>query len=357
VQVGVAPVPRGHALPQAPQLFTSLASIASHPSDAIPLQSAAPLLHMKPHMRPLHVRVAFVGLGHEFPHAPHEAGSSRLASHPFDGFESQLPNPAAHCSPHVLIAHVAVAWAAFAHTNVQLPQRSGSLRVSTSHPFAALPSQSANPDAHVMAQVPAVHDRVLFGPAGQTVPHVPQFSASVSRFVHVVPHRSGVAPTQPLTQTVDPLLDPHMGVPPLHIAPQAPQLLAVVRLVSQPSLASPLQSANPALHERFRLHAPPMHCTEPADTFANIVQSFPQLPQWCTSVLGSTQLAPQTSPSQPSTGTSTTSASATSIASSSITSRTSIASIPSGTIGTSTRSMASPVTISLPSRLTTSTPE
>jgi hypothetical protein len=66
VALGRAP----HAIPHMPQFDVSVAVSASQPSDAIPLQLPHPLTHMKPHIPPVQLRVAFAGDGHVFIHAP-----------------------------------------------------------------------------------------------------------------------------------------------------------------------------------------------------------------------------------------------------------------------------------------------
>ncbi len=72
-----------------------------------------------------------------------------------------------------------------------MPQLPGSVNSSASQPFAAKPSQSPKPGLHVgLEQVPPEH--VSVPPAWlQALPHVPQLSASVWRFVQTPPHRSG----------------------------------------------------------------------------------------------------------------------------------------------------------------------
>jgi hypothetical protein len=318
-------------------------------------------MHVNPHALAMQLRVAPAGLGHEMLHMPHVAGLFvRFASHPSARFVLQFAKPVAHASPHTPAVQAGVAFGPDAQTARHTPQLSGSVPVFTSHPFDAFPSQSAKPAAQVIEHVPVVQTAVLFAPEGQTVPHVPQLFTSVARFVHDVPQRSGAVPTQPLTHTIDPLLEPHIGAPTGQTAPHMPQFIAVVSDVSQPFAGLASQFPKPGLHERSRSHAPDMQRTDPADTFASIVQSLPQLPQLWTSLFGSTQLVPHTRPLHASMGTSpasaTSGASGTSITSiTSATSGASGASIPSGS-GTSIRSVPSPMLISLPSCITTSLP-
>ena len=279
VHVLVAFTTTGQARAHAPQLSGSLASVASQPLAADPSQSALPAMHVNPQVVPLQVAVAFAAPAQIVPHAPHEDGSERLASHPLARFVSQLPKPAEHASPQVRFAQVGVACAPPAHAVAQPPQWSGSVRRSTSQPLAGLLSQSAKFVAHVIEQVRAVQFAVLFGPAGQTFPHALQLFTSLPRFTHVAPHRSGVAPTHPEVHENEPEVDEHIGVAPLHITLHAPQFDGCARSVSHPFDASPPQFAKPAAHARFRSHAPALHRTEFATTCGRPAQSFAQEPQ------------------------------------------------------------------------------
>lgn len=60
--------------------------------------------------------------------------------------------------------------------------------------------------------------------------------------------------------------------------PQAPQFSPVVMSISQPSMGSLLQSANPAAHAVIT-HAPSVHITIVGSTFGKSPQSFPHFPQ------------------------------------------------------------------------------
>jgi hypothetical protein len=76
------------------------------------------------------------------------------------------------------------------------------------------------------------------------------------------------------------------GFPPLHVAVQLPQWVAVVTSVSQPSLGSPLQSAQPATHaEALNAHLFEAHEVAPAVTWLSTEQSLSHRPQCARSLL------------------------------------------------------------------------
>lgn len=66
VALGRAP----HDIPHMPQFVVLVATSASQPSEASPLQLPHGLTHMKPHVPPVQLRVAFAGDGQVFMHAP-----------------------------------------------------------------------------------------------------------------------------------------------------------------------------------------------------------------------------------------------------------------------------------------------
>jgi hypothetical protein len=246
---GVALAPPGHAVPQRPQLATSVCVLVSQPAAAV--QSPKPATHAKPHALAAHVAVAFAGAGQLVPHAPQWAAVVRVSvSQPLAAMPSQLPKPVTHAKPHALAAHVGVAFAGVAQIVPHAPQLVADARVSTSQPFAATPSQSAKPMAqtkvhadaaqrgealagagHALPQrlqlvadvrvsvsqplarlpshsaKPALHAKlqtratqlaVPLAGAAHAVPHAPQCAGSVARSTQLVPHRSGVAPEQPV---------------------------------------------------------------------------------------------------------------------------------------------------------------
>jgi hypothetical protein len=132
-----------------------------------------------------------------------------------------------------------------AHTTPHAPQFCGSVAVSEQMREGRLIRgswQSSWPEAQLSCagtQLPLVH--VL--EAGQALPQPPQFVAEVTRFTQP-PLQLVSGGEQPTAQT------PSVHVaPPVHALPQAPQLALSWRmLISQPSDAVWLQSANPAVH-------------------------------------------------------------------------------------------------------------
>jgi hypothetical protein len=147
-----------------------------------------------------------------------------------------------------------------------------------------MPLQLANPALHAaMTHTPAEHAAAALGKT-HTLPHAPQLLVLVMVLV-----------SQPsaalLLQSAQPALhDPIPHTPPIHAAtplaigahiwPHEPQLLTVVNtLTSQPSAMIPLQSAKPTL--QVILQTP---LTQKATAFGN-EHTLPQDPQLFTSVL------------------------------------------------------------------------
>jgi hypothetical protein len=150
-----------------------------------------------------------------------------------------------------------------------------------SQPFAALPSQFANPDAHVGTHAPAVHVVVPFAFA-QTFPQAPQFATLVFRFAS---QPSAATPSQfpkPALQVRIPHVpDEHVGVAfrREQALPQLPQFATLLCVfVSQPFVASPSQLPQPTTQVGAQL--PLVHVVVPC----GFVQPFPQDPQLATLV-------------------------------------------------------------------------
>ena len=156
------------APPQLPQCAVLVPRSTSQPFAALPSQLPQPESQLMPHRLPVQLAVPLVEL-HAFGHEPQCSGSAfRFASQPFDRLPSQLPNPASHTMPQTPVAQVAVPLVelhAFGHE----PQCSGSAFRFTSQPFVGRPSQSSKPGLQSKPQAPAVHVRVAFGRAGQSV--------------------------------------------------------------------------------------------------------------------------------------------------------------------------------------------
>ena len=105
-----------------------------------------------------HVAVA-LGREHAVPHAPQfETSEPRLVSHPFAIIASQSAKPALHAAMSQRpLMHAGVPFEAL-HRMPQPAQFVGSLRVLTSQPLLASPSQSAHPSSQaITAQRPAPH--------------------------------------------------------------------------------------------------------------------------------------------------------------------------------------------------------
>jgi hypothetical protein len=171
-----------HVVPHVPQFVALVARFTSQPSVTLPLQSAKPTSHVKPHVPALHVAVAFATTGHVVEHDPQCIGSAprsaqtasqrvwplahitlhvpmsqtgdvdgHVTPHAPQLFGSLLETvhplePEAHWSHPVSQPHTPAVQCAFTpHAVAHAPQCVGSLRVSVSHPFVGSPSQSAKP--------------------------------------------------------------------------------------------------------------------------------------------------------------------------------------------------------------------
>jgi hypothetical protein len=146
---------------------------------------------------------------------------------------------------HWPFVQVAVALAGAVQAWPQAPQLLRLLRRLVSQPSAYWLLQSAKPLLQAATvQTPLLHLAVPLATL-QTLPQAPQLFGSRASGVHVplqfVNPELQVQPQAPLLQAAVALGGAG------HALPQAPQLLIVLRSVSQPSLASPLQSAKPAL--------------------------------------------------------------------------------------------------------------
>jgi hypothetical protein len=169
----------------------------------------------------------------------------------------------------------------------QAPQLATSVAASDSQPVAGLLSQLLKPAAQVRPQFVPSHVAVEFGPEGQTVPQLPQLDGVFNGVSQPLDPRS-------LSQLPKPALQVIAQVPvaqdavalagAVHGVPQAPQSVAVVNGVSQPSLALALQSPKPAWH--VKRHVPVAH---DAVALAGAVQGVPQPPQ-LVSVVSATQV-------------------------------------------------------------------
>src|SRR5207245_5304888 len=145
----------------------------------------------------------------------------------------------------------------------QAPQLARSRLTSTSQPLATLPSQSAKPARQEKSHAPPWQVDVAFGRRGQELPQAPQLLTSSRGVSHPSLRLSPLQSAKPGAQTPD-WHEPsgHEGATWLNeqAASHAPQLTTSSSLLSQPSLASPLQSAKPAAQVSW--HWPLTHTPE-----------------------------------------------------------------------------------------------
>jgi hypothetical protein len=123
-------------------------------------------------------------------------------------------------------------------------------------------------------QRPAAQVARVLLPAGQMVPHAPQWLTLVAVSTQASPQRCWPE-GQPLVQTaLAPVVDAHTGVPPVHALPQRPQLLVPLRAVSQPLEGLPSQSPKPGSHD-----SPQVPLAQVAAPLVPLGQTRPQVPQ------------------------------------------------------------------------------
>jgi hypothetical protein len=102
------PFVASQAVLHAPQFATSVSRFTSQPFDASPSQLANPGLQTMPHVPEEHVAVPFVA-SHAVPHAPQWSGSlASVTSHPVDALASQSANPSAQAIAHTPAEQLAV---------------------------------------------------------------------------------------------------------------------------------------------------------------------------------------------------------------------------------------------------------
>jgi hypothetical protein len=180
VQVGV-PVqlpavhacPGRHARPQAPQ-WAVLVWVFTH---AIP-QPVSPPVQMREQVPDAHVSPAAQALLQR----PQWVIEVRVStSQPLAASPSQFAKPALQVKAHAPALQVAVALARAGQALPHDPQFAAEARVSTSQPLAALPSQSAEPVMHALPHTPAAQVGVPPAEAVQRVVHAPQVAGSVWR--------------------------------------------------------------------------------------------------------------------------------------------------------------------------------
>lgn len=179
-------------------------------------------------------------------------------------------------NPVAVLLHASVAWL----LEQEWPQAPQLLAVvmAVSQPFAALPSQSANPAAQVMWHTPAT--QVPAPPFWlQAWPHVPQLFGSLVRSISQPSAGFALQSAKPVLQAAIAHCEAlQIGVAwvVLHARPHPPQLrTSFVTLVSQPLATLPSQSAVPAF-----VHVDTVHFWFVQTSFAVVwLQAFPQEPQ------------------------------------------------------------------------------
>ncbi len=183
-----------HARPHRPQFVTE-SSRASQPFIALPSQSPKPGRqgYSQPRIPQVATALRRISSAQRVPHARQlsiESGRSRRASHPLAALRSQSPRPGSQVIPHIPALHVADPPAA-EHALPQRPQCAALVRMSTSQPFIAFPSQLAKPMSQRSSQVPPLHTALWFGPpAGQALPQRPQLSGSFETITQRLPQDS-----------------------------------------------------------------------------------------------------------------------------------------------------------------------
>ena len=247
-----AALAKRHTLPHAPQLFASVPrTLVSQPLLAVPSQSAKPALHPPTtHRLDEHALTLTLASEHRAPHAPQLAGSEAVLT--------QSPEQSVVPETQEVAQLPAVQTWPEAQVVAQVPQCALSPLTLVSHPFAGLPSQSANPAAHMPSvHAPATHDAPALAKRHAT-PHPPQLFTSAPRTLDSQPFAA--VPSQSANPALHPPTtqrpDAHAFTLTLareHAAPHAPQLFGSTCVLTQ----SPEQLVAPATHEVA--HAPEEH--------------------------------------------------------------------------------------------------
>jgi hypothetical protein len=113
-------------------------------------------MHSYSHAVFAHVESVFGSSWHATPQPPQFSALARLVSQPVAAWLSQSAKPGAQTMPQPRELQVAFALPPAGQTCLHEPQFAGSDVRFVSQPFVALPSQSADPAAHVrLVQAPA----------------------------------------------------------------------------------------------------------------------------------------------------------------------------------------------------------
>ncbi len=201
-------------------------------------------------------------------------------SHPLAAVVSQSAKPVLHDPiTHAPATHAAVEFEPAVQRVPQRPQLLEFVVVLTSHPLEAMPSQSAKPVRHVKPHAPAVHVGSALAGAGHAMPHAPQCAGELRVLVsQPLLASESQSPNPPAHTPTAHAPMRHTGVALAsagHALPHAPQLATSFwRLVSHPSSGMRLQSPYDEL-QRSMAHAPATHAAVPPAT----AHARPHVPQ------------------------------------------------------------------------------
>ena len=276
-----------------PQFATELSVSTSQPFAGLASQSTKPRAQVNPHAPAAQVGAAFARAGHTVPHAPQFVTAVRVStSQPSARAPSQSANPAVQARPHAPAVHTGAALAGVAQAVAQAPQWASDVRVSTSQPFAASPSQSAKPAAQAKPHAPAAQVGVALARAGGRHGDVPggRVRVHLRGGLRRLRRRRGGRLRGRHAHQRDELRRLRDGVPRAgHALPHAPQWASDARVsTSQPLATARSQSPKPSVHVPTA-HAPTAH----ADSALAAAHTVPQPPQFPTLVRMSTHPPPQ----------------------------------------------------------------
>lgn len=265
---------REQLTPQPPQLSSELSAV-SQPLLFSPSQLANPDEHVPSVQTPVEQDSEALRRSHVTPQPPQLFTARVLVSQPLLSVPSQLAKPLLQDSvEQTPEAHVAVAFPR--EQGTPQPPQSVSVLMRVSHPLASMPSQLDQPGEQArIEQLPAAHVAVALA-REHVVPHSPQL-LSVLRGVSQPVESCESQSAKPSSQVViSQVSDSQVSVALASEqgAPHAPQLLSVVTGVSQPLASMPSQLDQPASHERIP------HTPEPQEAVALArVHAVPQPPQ------------------------------------------------------------------------------
>jgi hypothetical protein len=248
------------------------------------LQSRKPVLQAKPHLLVAQVGCALGGaVLHTSPQLPQLLRSVVVSAHSVGLAVGHAIRPALQSRVHAPAAHagVPVPLVGPGHALLQAPQLFASCCSST-HSVGPAVGHPVKPELHANEHWLLAHVGcalvTLFGHAS---PHPLQLLALLVVSTQAPLHRVGVVVGHPETHVPA----AHTGSFAGHAFVHEPQVDFVVMSVSHPSSGLPSQSAHPAAHDDAgKLHAPAVVQDVVPATCARFVQSWPHVPQLCTSL-------------------------------------------------------------------------